>query len=173
MKKKLGLLKKKFELAAIAVTYAEAGEWGVASDYITKIEALNRSQNGKMLVVALDSEFSEETVEYTVNLADRMKYDLLAINAVTSQNLNLYLNKNRTAELKANLNKVFSLLVEKAKANRIRCETIITLKDIRSQIKQLLKQIRQVEFVLVQVDPGQTFSLNLEVPVFQIEAGKV
>jgi hypothetical protein len=170
MRKKLATLKKKLEFAAVAVTYAEAGEWGTAEDYLKKIEALNKSSNPKMLVVALDKEFTSETIEYTINLAERMHFDLLAVNALQPSKHRSLFKGRKNSRLKDGMKHLFSSLVEKAQVSNIHCETIVTLKDFRIQIRNLLKQIRRVELVLVQVDQDQEISLNLGVPVFQIAA---
>ncbi|MBU2513397.1 hypothetical protein KJ966_18815 [bacterium] len=171
MKNKIKLLKKKFDLTAIAITYAEAGEWKTAENYLDKIERLNESKNPKMMVVALDSEFSSETIEYAVNLADRMHYDVLAVNAMPrSLGFSLFQRRKNTL-LQKKAKEFFCSLAEKTQQYRIRCESIVILNDFRSQIKKLLSQIRQIEFVLVQVKKDQNFSLNLGVPVFQIITG--
>ena len=168
MKKKLELLRKKFEFTAMAVTYAEAGEWDIAADYMAKIDKLNQSKKPKMMVVALDSEFSSDTVEYSVNFAERMQYDLLAVNAV-KQAKQRSLQRMSHKQLTKKLKHIFSSMVERAQASKIPCETFITINDLRSQIRQLIKRVKRVELVLVQVKKGQQISLNLEIPVYQIE----
>ena len=172
MKKALRLLKKKLELAAIAVTYAEAGEWDLAENWLDKIECLNRSRNPKFIVVALDRKFTEETAEYSVNLAERMHYDLLAVNAIKPSNEKKLFGTGKTGELKDNLRQLFDALIQRAQSSRIRYETIVTMNDFRVLIKQLLKRIRHVELVLIQVSKDQQLSLNLGVPVYQIRTNE-
>jgi hypothetical protein len=171
MKKQLNLLKKKLELTAIAVTYAEVGEWGIAEDYLEKIEQLNSSKNPKIVVVAVDSEISAETAEYTVNLAERMHYDLLAVDAIQPARSAKLFGSSHGDDVGDKAKRIFNSLVEKAQASKIRFETIIAVSDFRSQIRQLLKLIRRVELVFIQVEKGKKLSLNLNVPVYQIEAG--
>ncbi len=172
MKRKLKLLKKKFEYTAIAVTFAEAGEWETAEDYLEKIRRLNQSQNPKMLVVALNAEFSAKTANYTVNLAERMKYDLLIVNAVKLPHNKSFFNFIKKSYFKNRIRRVFGFMVERAQKSRVYYETFITTNDFRNQIKQLLKQIRQIELVFIQVDCSENLKLYLDVPVFQIETSK-
>ena len=121
-----------------------------------------------MLVVALNEEFSPQTVEYTVNLAERMHYDLLAVNAIQPAHEPSFFGLGKKEELKDNLKRRFNSLIDRARSARIHCETFVTLKDFQSQITQLLQQIRQIEFVLIQVSKEQQLYLNLGVPVYQI-----
>ncbi len=172
MKKKLKLLQKKLEYTAIAVTYAEIGEWRIAEDYLAKINELNKSQKPKIVVVSLDSDFSRETVEYSVNLAERMNFDILAVNAIQPEKKGNELEKEIKDDPKGTFNRLFGPFLQKAKDYRIRCEAIITINNFRSQIKHLLMKLRHVELVLVQVANGQELSLSLDVPVFQIETGR-
>jgi hypothetical protein len=172
MKKKLNFFKQKMELTAMAATYAEAGEWNVAEDYLKKIEALNRSQHPKMMVVSLDSGFLSETVEYSVNLAERMQYDLLAVSALQPNKGKKRLEPELPNDLTNTGKDVFGSIVQKANECRIPCETIITVSDFRIQLKKLLKKIRNVELVLIQVDKSRNLSLSLDIPVFRIETGQ-
>lgn len=172
MKHKLRLLKKKLEYVAIATTYAEAGEWKIAEDYLCKIEELNKSQKPKMVVVSLDSEFSEETVNYSVHLAERMKFDLLAVNAVQPEKSRKKLEKEIENDHTGTFQRLFGSIIQKANECKVRCEAIVTLNDFRSQIKHLLTKLRHVELVLVQVSKDRELSLSLDVPVFQIETGQ-
>lgn len=159
MIKRLRVLKKKFDLTAMAITYAEAGEWKTSEDYLGKISELNKSRKPKMVVVALDSDFTDGTIDYSVNLADRMNYDVLAMNIRQPESDGLLTTKSR---------EVFSSLIEKAHESNIHCEMLLAAEDIRTLIRKILKILKHVELVLIQENKGRKISLNLDIPVYKI-----
>jgi hypothetical protein len=168
MKRKIKNLGRKLELAAIAVTFAEAGEWEVAGNYLKKIENLNRSKNQKMLVVSLDSGFLPDTVEYTVNLAERMQFDVLAVNVRPQQSSLLFRSAKRKQPSENTIKSIFRLLVEKTIEKKINCEAMIINHDFHEQIKRVLRQIHQVKLIIVQLQRDQDFSLGVSIPVYKI-----
>lgn len=173
MKKRLGLLRKKLELTTTAITFAEAGEWDIAEDYVKKIAELNRDKTPKMLVVSMDSAFCPKIAEYSVNLAERMRFNLLALSVFNPEQKKSVIKTGENSELKRSASQVFGSLVDKARGRKIHLETLMAVHDFQSQIKRLLQQIHQIELVFVQVQKGKQVKLNVDVPVYQIETSEV
>ena len=168
MKNKIKILGKKLELASIAITYAETGEWKTAESYLEKIEHLNKSRNRKMLVVTPDSGFLPETVEYTLNLAERMQFDVLAINVASGKSAKLLQSATDQEKSDVMNKKVFQSLFEKAGERRINCEAIIARCDFRALIKKVIKQLQQVNLIVVQLQKDQELSFGVSIPVYKI-----
>ncbi len=152
----------------MAVTFAEAGEWKTAEEYLDKIEKLNQRKTAKIVVIAMDSILLPETVEYTVNLAERMNCDVLAVDGRQVHKSGSSFLKKKEKQ-RDTVKDIFNSLLEKAHVRKIYCETVIAGCDIRSQVMYLLKRIRQVELILVQLQKGQNFSLNSSIPVYKVQ----
>ena len=152
----------------MAVTFAEAGEWKTAENYLDKLRALNESKKPKLVVVALDAAFSQGTIDYTVNLADRMRYDVLAINVRHSRGCQRIIHGKSTKHLSVESRESFQSLVEKTSKHNIRCECLVSVEDIRLLLHKVRRMIKRIEILLVQTDRAKNLSLQLDIPVFQI-----
>lgn len=170
MKKVLRKIKNNLELTAIAVTFAEAGEWKTAESYLDQLKTLNESKKPKLMVIALDSDFSQGTIDYAVNLADRMKFDVLAVNLLDSQGRRQLSQRQTKRIISSSSKQIFSSLIEKAKEQSIHCECIVAVDDIRLLLRKIRRMIRRIEILLVQTSNTQEFFLNLDIPVYQVAA---
>ena len=168
MKKIFRKIKANFELTAIAVTFAEAGEWKIAESYLDQLKNLNESKKPKLMVIAMNSDFSQGTIDYTVNLADRMKFDVLAVNLLGARECKQISRSNREKEFCADSKDRFESLINSTKERSIQCECIIAADDIRLVIKKIRRLIKRIEILLVQIGAEQKFSLNLDIPVYQV-----
>ncbi|MCJ7539291.1 MAG: hypothetical protein MUO88_06450, partial [Desulfobacterales bacterium] len=78
IKQKLSRTGDKMEKYQEAITFAEAGE----SEYAMETMAEQREEQAptKLLVMGRESTFSKEIIDYALEMAQRMSYDILALN---------------------------------------------------------------------------------------------
>ena len=69
--------RKFFEKNQTAITFAEANELDYAIEEAERIEKQNKTT---LLVVGRKAGFSKEIIEYALDMANRMSYDILALN---------------------------------------------------------------------------------------------
>jgi hypothetical protein len=78
LKKKANRLTKKMEQVQEAVAFAEAGELESARRLLH--EEVTEEPPGRLLVIGRESTFSREVIDYSLEMAKRMSYDILALN---------------------------------------------------------------------------------------------
>ena len=76
LQKRLGSLVRGMENAQEAIVFAEAGE----SISQKKQEAFSPVATHKLLVMGRESDFSRSVIDYAVDMAKRMSFDILALN---------------------------------------------------------------------------------------------
>lgn len=79
IKQKLSRAGNKMDKYQEAITFAEAGE----ADYAIETMAEQREDNlepTKLLVIGRESVFSKEIIDYALEMAQRMSYEILALN---------------------------------------------------------------------------------------------
>jgi hypothetical protein len=77
-KKKASRLTKRMEQVQEAVAFAEAGELESARRLLH--EEATEELPGRLLVIGRESTFSSEVINYSLEMAKRMSYDILALN---------------------------------------------------------------------------------------------
>ncbi|MBW2325983.1 MAG: hypothetical protein JRF45_05705 [Deltaproteobacteria bacterium] len=78
IKQKLSRAGDKMEKYQEAITFAEAGESEYAME--TMIKERVEQTSTKLLVMGRESTFSKEIIDYALEMAQRMSYDILALN---------------------------------------------------------------------------------------------
>ena len=78
MRQKLSKAGKKMDKYQEAITFAEAGESEYAME--TMAEQTEEQQIMQLLVVGRESTFSKEIIDYALDMAQRMSYEILALN---------------------------------------------------------------------------------------------
>ena len=78
IRQKLSRAGNKMDKYQEAITFAEAGE----SDYATETMAEQREEQEptRLLVMGRESDFSKEIIDYALEMAQRMSYEILALN---------------------------------------------------------------------------------------------
>jgi len=95
LKKKANRLTKKMEEVQEAVAFAEAGERESALGLLHE-EAIEESP-GKLLVIGRESTFSREVIDYSLEMAKRMSYEILALNttALSSETFKIFSSSHK------------------------------------------------------------------------------
>ena len=61
-----------------AITFAEAGQQTYAENLLQETQA--KEEPGKLVVVGRESTFSREIIDYAIEMAERMSYEIVALN---------------------------------------------------------------------------------------------
>ena len=69
---------EKHERTAEAIVFAEAGEHEYARELLKK----DAKEKKKILVVGGEEGFSEKLIHYAIGMADRMNYEIVALNVI-------------------------------------------------------------------------------------------
>jgi hypothetical protein len=78
IKQKLSRASKKMDKYQEAITFAQAGESEYAME--TMVEQREDQFPTKLLVMGRESTFSKEIIDYALEMAQRMSYEILALN---------------------------------------------------------------------------------------------
>ncbi len=78
LKKKATRLSKKMDRVQEAIAFAEAGEQESARKLFQ--EEMTEEHPGRLLVIGRESAFSRRVIDYSLEMAQRMSYEILALN---------------------------------------------------------------------------------------------
>lgn len=152
-----------------AVTFAEAGQQDYAQELIRR-EDMERS---KILVVGHKNTFSKPLIDYSVGMAERMSYEIIALNCSPVTNsapkLLSHLKEKIREDFESDARNGFEPLYKKAAEKGIRCTHIIKFGDLNDCIMAIHKEIRRIEFVLTEPEAaakGKGFAQAI--PVFSM-----
>lgn len=114
----------------------------------------------KILAVAENDMFSEEMMNYSIHLAQRLSYDLIALNVKTSHN-------HRTDHK----GEVFK---RRAAENRVRCEYAIRIGDMAEAVEEFHHETRRVELVIAGSEAHKEEMTGIvTIPVFSIVSNRL
>ncbi len=152
-----------------AITFAEADLHDYAKDLVYR-EEIERT---KILVVGHDDTFSKPLIDYSVGMAERMRYEIIALNVSSiGSNPAKFLSpfKEKIKEdFETSAEKGFEHLKKRAEEKGIKCTHLIKFGDFNNSIKQVHEEIRRIEFVLTEPDGvSGDESVEQAIPVFSM-----
>ena len=167
--KKLENLAESVSRYSEAITFAEAGQ----QDYAQELIRREDMEGSKILVVGHEGTFSKPLIDYSVGMAERMSYEILALNCSSiGKNPTKFLSPFKekiNQDFESGAKKGFEPLCKKAKEKSIRCTHIVKFGDLNDCIKEIHKEIRRIEFVLTEPEAaaeGEGFAQAI--PVFSM-----
>ena len=97
MKKLFKKMRSFFDKQQVAVTFAEANELDYA---IEMAEEYERKHRTTLLVMGRKASFSKEIINYALDMAERMSYDILALNAaaLSCETFQMLSNRQRVCD---------------------------------------------------------------------------
>jgi len=138
-------LSEKFDRVMEAITFAEAGGHEHAREVM-------KPEPGKILVVGHEDSFSQPLVEYAVGLAERMGYEIIALNVTpiisNSPKLILPFSEKIRQDFWDNAAKGVQELQSKAAVKGIPFKHMVKFGEIDESIKEIHDEFRGVDFVL-------------------------
>jgi hypothetical protein len=156
-------LDRRVKVGAAAVAAAGASDSGTLGR--------GTGERPKILVVGTEDRFPECVMEYSVHLAERLHYDLVAMNVATlwpgakpsAQQERLLATFSRRAAEAAEAFRV------KASRQGIRCEHLVKFEELGSAVAELHRRIKRIELVITDSEANkEEVSAELTIPVFSI-----
>jgi len=130
-----------------AIVFAEAGEHEYARELLKKDD----SERKKILVVGGEEGFSKKLVHYAIGMAERMGYEIVALNVIPAGNrLFSMLNEKVREELRERTAKEAETFRRKAEEKRILFSHNVKFGDFDKSIKEAHKEFKRISFVLTE-----------------------
>jgi len=141
-------LYEKFDRVMEAITFAEAG----GHEHAREVMKLQEQERAKILVVGHEDSFSEPLAGYAVGLAERMGYEIIALNATpiisNSPKLISPFSEKIRQDFWDNAAKGVQELQSKAVVKGIPFKHMVKFGEIDESIKEVHDEFRGVDFVL-------------------------
>ncbi len=149
-KSRFGKLSERMDRYQEAITFAEAGQPGqVTQDHERGTE---QEQRGKLLVVGRESVFSPEVMEYALDMAGRLSYEIVALNTapLTCEVFNLLpAERSKVCQEFMNLAKANSRQFEQEAQKRgIPFTQVIKFRERDQALAEITREFRDIEFVI-------------------------
>jgi hypothetical protein len=148
-----------------AIVFAEAGE----QEHARRLIVHGKDEHKKILVVGGEDGFSEKLINYSISMAERMQYDIIAINVVpVGKRLFSFLSDKVKAEFHSSAEKAVVTFRDKAKENKIQFKHSVKFGDPDKAIRESHREHKRISFVLAEpeqvTEDGNTKKTSI--PVF-------
>jgi len=135
---------------------------------------LGSRENRKILVVAREPGFSEAVMDYAVNLAERLGYDLIAMNvgpeAGTAGIFNSPYRRFLQEKFKKQAKAAARIIEAKVRGKGLAFDHVVRFGDLGQAIEDLNHQKRRIEFVLNASEMSEAeMAAGVTLPVFTIK----
>ena len=163
LRKKKPSLREKIEQYTEAITFAEAG-------LEIKKEALvkEKAKKARVIVVGNEHSFSKEVQDYSLGFAERLEYDILALNVgpiekVTSLESHC---ESLCEQFKAECCGTADLFQQECERRGIRFLHLVKFGKIDSCLSEVYNEFDRVEFVIM--EPKKWIGDRCVIPVFTV-----
>ena len=133
-----------------AITFAEAGETEYAME--TMAEQREEQVPTKLLVLGRESTFSKEIIDYALDMAQRMSYEILALNTapLSCETFKLFSSSRNQVceEFKSMSEKNAGLFQEAAAEKGIPFDHVIMFSEQDQALDVITKEYRDIAFVV-------------------------
>jgi hypothetical protein len=150
IKQKLSRAGDKMEKYQEAITFAEAGESEYAMETMTE-ERLEQAST-KLLVMGRESTFSKEIIDYALEMAQRMSYDILALNTapLSCDTFKLFSSSRNQVceEFKSMSEKNAGLFQEAAAEKGIAFDHVVMFSETEEALQEVTRDNKNIAFVV-------------------------
>jgi len=150
IKQKLSRAGNKMDKYQEAITFAEAGE----SDYAMETMAEQREEQEptRLLVMGRESDFSKEIIDYALEMAQRMSYEILALNTapLSCETFKLFSSSRNQVceEFKSMSEKSASLFREAAAEKGIPFDHVVMFSEPEEALESINREHKDIAFVV-------------------------
>ena len=150
IKQKLSRAGNKMDKYQEAITFAEAGE----SDYAMETMAEHREEQEptRLLVMGRESDFSKEIIDYALEMAQRMSYEILALNTapLSCETFKLFSSSRNQVceEFKSMSEKSAGLFQEAAAEKGIPFDHVVMFSEPEEALESINKEHKDIAFVV-------------------------
>ena len=147
---------------------------GLSSDRVPETSLMERNENRKILVVGREADFSEAVMDYAVNLAERLGYDLIALNvgqeAASAGMLQSPYRRYLQEKFKKQAKAAARLLEPKVREKGLAFEHLVRFGDLSQAVEALNHEKRRIEFVINASELSEAeMAAGVTLPVFTIK----
>ena len=150
IKQKLSRAGSKMEKYQEAITFAQAGESEYAME--TMAEQKEEQVPTKLLVMGRESTFSKEIIDYALEMAQRMSYNIVALNTapLSCETFKLFSSsRNQVCEEFKNMSEKNAGLFQEAAAEKgIPFDHIVMFSEPEEALESITKENRDIAFVV-------------------------
>jgi universal stress protein family protein len=159
-------LQDDYDQAMMAISFAEAGAPEQAA------EVMRQHGKRKILVVSQEEAFTEAVMEYATQLAERMGYELIAVNigaAPSDRAVSAY-QQHMQEEFQGRAVKAAALLEQKAAAKNIRLTHVVKFGDVGQAVEAINREYRRIELMITDSrTKKQELPARVNLPVFSLK----
>ena len=146
--KVLGKFRKTVDNYQEQITFAEAGSF----EFIEEQQEVNEIQPSKLLVVGNQANFSDKIIEYAIEMAKRLSYDIIALNTAPFSCNTMSLFSTHQKKLCNDFSELartnVSKFEEKAKENGLSFKHIIMFNTLDEAQKEVFKEHKNISFII-------------------------
>jgi hypothetical protein len=150
IKQKMSRAGNKMEKYQEAITFAHAGESEYAMETMT--EQKEEQASKKLLVMGRESTFSKEIIDYALEMAQRMSYDILALNTapLSCETFKLFSSsRNQVCEEFKSMSEENAALFQEAAAEKgIPFDHIVMFSEPEEALEAINRENKDIAFVV-------------------------
>ena len=150
IKQKLSRASKKMDKYQEAITFAQAGESEYAME--TMVEQREEHSPTKLLVMGRESTFSKEIIDYALDMAQRMSYEILALNTapLSCETFKLFSSSHNQVcqEFKNMSEKNAGLFQEAASEKGIPFDHVVMFSEPEEALESINREYEDIAFVV-------------------------
>ena len=174
IKQKLSRASKKMDKYQEAITFAQAGESEYAME--TMVEQREDQTPTKLLVMGRESTFSKEIIDYALEMAQRMSYEILALNTapLSCETFKLFSSSRNQVceEFKSLSEKSAGLFQETAAEKGIPFNHVVMFSEPEEALESINREHKDIAFVVsesvenrgeTRIEEGERLKRNLYV----------
>jgi hypothetical protein len=159
-------LQDDYDQAMMAVSFAEAGAPEQAR------EVMRQRGRRKILVVTREDAFTEPVMEYATLLAERMGYELIALNvgAAASDKAASGYGQHMQEEFQRRAAAAVAVLQHKAAARNIPVTHVVKFGDVGKAVEDINREYRRVELMITDSRAREEeVAARVNLPVFSLK----
>jgi hypothetical protein len=141
-----------------AITFAEAGQMSHAQQMAHEKE--NQQSPGKLLVIGRESIFNKEVIDYALDMAQRLSYEILALNTapLTCETFNLLPTERSKVcqEFKTLTEKNIKYFQQEAQKRSIPFAHVIKFSEKEQALAEITREYGDIEFVVSDTEQDRT-----------------
>jgi nucleotide-binding universal stress UspA family protein len=164
--KRQSSLQDDYEQAMMAVSFAEAGAPEQA------LEVMRQRGRRKILVLTQADAFTEPVMEYATSLAERLGYELIAVNvggAASDKAASGY-QQHMQEEFERRAAAAFAVLQQKAAARNIVVTHVVKFGDVGTAVADINREYRRVELMITDSRSREDeVAARVNLPVFSLK----
>ena len=150
IKQKLSRASNKMDKYQEAITFAEAGESDYAMETMT--EQILEQEPTRLLVMGRESDFSKEIIDYALEMAQRMSYEILALNTapLSCETFKLFSSSRNQVceEFKSMSQKSAGLFQEAAAEKGIPFDHVVMFSEPEEALESITREHKDIAFVV-------------------------